>query len=310
MNKITIVGSINWDTNLRVPHLVRPGETIHAKEHYSAGGGKGANQAVAAQRAGSETYFIGAVGSDSMGESLLKQLQTEGINIAGVKTIANESTGQAFVTVDDSGENSITIYSGANFSFGVAEVQANQQLIIDSDFVIAQLETPLSATQAAFQLAHDHHVKTILNPAPAIDNLAPELLQLCDVIIPNETEAQTLTQIPVTDLTSARAAAKQLHQLGVPIVIITLGSQGAFLDDGQSSKLIPALKVNAVDTTAAGDTFIGAFSSVLQPDFSNLSAAILFGNQASALTVQRYGAQPSIPYQTEILQLSAKDVTD
>ncbi|UQS82900.1 ribokinase [Bombilactobacillus folatiphilus] len=304
MNTVTIVGSINLDNNLRVEQLVRPGETIHAKEHYTAGGGKGANQAVAACRAGSQTHFIGAVGDDAPGQMMRQMLQNEDIDVTGIQTIADQTTGQAFISVDDAGENNIIIYAGANFDFGVSEVQVQTVTIQKSDFVIAQFETSSEATIEAFKLAQASGVKTILNPAPAKAEIAPELLALTDIIIPNETEAQVITGVQVVDEASAKQAATALHALGVAVVIITVGAQGAYYDDGQTFALVPALKVHAVDTTAAGDTFIGALSSILHPDLSNLADAILLANQASSITVQRYGAQPSIPYQKEIEQLS------
>ncbi|MDF7639489.1 ribokinase [Lactobacillus sp. ESL0791] len=303
MNTVTIIGSINLDTNLRVERMVRPGETIHAKEHYSAAGGKGANQAMAAARCGTRTNFIGAVGNDLPGKQMLNLLKDEGINISGIQTIKDESTGQAFITVDDVGQNSITLYSGANYDFTVDDVAQNADLINSSDFVLAQFETPLAATLRGFQIAHEKGIKTILNPAPAIKEIPQELLEVTDMITPNETEAETITGVHVTDLASAKQAADKLHALGVSAVIITIGAKGAFYDFAGQSALVPAYKVKAVDTTAAGDTFIGAMVSQLKPDFSNLKAAINFANKASSLTVQSYGAQPSIPYKKEVEQI-------
>lgn len=303
MNKVTIIGSINLDTNLRVERMVKPGETIHAKEHYSAAGGKGANQAVAAARSGCVTSFIGAVGNDAPGSEMLNLLKQEKIDISGITTVNNESTGQAFISVDDQGQNSITIYAGANYDVNVKDIEQKSELIASSDFVIAQFETPVDATIRGFEIAHANGVRTILNPAPAMAKIPVELLKLTDMIAPNETEAETITQVHVTDEASARQAAAKLHELGVKAVIITIGSKGAFYDFNGQSELVPAFKVKAVDTTAAGDTFIGAMASLLKPDFSNLPEAIVFANKASSLTVQRYGAQPSIPYKKEILQV-------
>lgn len=300
MNKITVIGSINLDTNLRVHHMPKPGETIHATRHYSAAGGKGANQAVAAARSECEVNFIGGIGSDAVGKEMLDLLQKEGINTDGIKTVEQESTGQAFITVDDDGQNSITIYAGANYAFGPEDVLQNRSLIENSDFLVAQFETPVEATIKGFEIAHKAGVKTILNPAPAMTKIPAELLRLTDVITPNETEAATLTNIQVVDKESAQMAANALHEQGVSAVIITIGSKGAFYDYQNKSELIPAYKVKAVDTTAAGDTFIGVMASVLKPDFSNLKAAITFGNKASSITVQHYGAQPSIPYKKDI----------
>ncbi|MBC6361615.1 ribokinase [Lactobacillus apis] len=303
MNKVTVIGSINLDTNLRVAQMAKPGETIHAKEHYSAAGGKGANQAVAAARSGCAVSFVGAVGDDAPGKEMLALLKKENINLDGVKEVANESTGQAFITVDDSGQNSITIYSGANYAFDQDDIEQNSDLIAASDFVVAQFETPIEATIQGFKIACQNSAKTILNPAPAITEIPAELLQVTDIIIPNETEAATITGVEVVDEKSAKKAADKLHELGVSAVIITIGDKGAFYDFQDKQGLIPAFKVKAVDTTAAGDTFIGAMTSILKPDFSNLSDAITFANKASSLTVQGYGAQPSIPTKAEVEQV-------
>ncbi|KJY57268.1 Ribokinase [Lactobacillus kimbladii] len=300
MNKVTVIGSINLDTNLRVKQMPRPGETVHASEHYSAAGGKGANQAVAAARSGCEVSFIGGVGDDAPGKEMLGSLKREGINTQGIITAKKESTGQAFITVDDNGQNAITIYAGANYAFGPAEVEQNQDLIKDSDFLIAQFETPLAATIKGFEIANDAGVKTILNPAPGMAKNPADLLKLTDIITPNETEAETITGIKVTNEKTAQMAAVKLHNQGVKIVIITIGAKGAFYDYQNQRELVPAFKVKAVDTTAAGDTFIGAMTSILQPDLSNLKDAVLFANKASSITVQKYGAQPSIPYAKDI----------
>ncbi|MFW8054344.1 ribokinase [Vagococcus fluvialis] len=301
MNTITVIGSINLDTTLRVKEMPKPGETLHAKEHFTAGGGKGANQAVAAKRSGADTYFIGAVGNDGAGMMMNELLTHEEIDITGVSTLDNQSTGQAFITVDDSGENSIMIFSGANNSFTPEQVKKSSETIIKSDFLISQFESAMDSTVAAFNIARDNQVKTILNPAPAISEMPKDLLSVTDMIIPNETETEILTGIKVTDEASLKEAAKALHELGIEAVIITIGSKGAFYDVNGKSGIVPAFKVKAVDTTAAGDTFIGALSSVLKPDFSNIEEAITYGNKASSLTVQRFGAQPSIPYKNELV---------
>lgn len=301
MNTITVIGSINLDTTLRVSQMPKPGETLHAKEHFTAGGGKGANQAVAAKRSGAETYFIGAVGNDGAGMMMRDLLTHEEIDLTGVSTLDNQSTGQAFITVDDAGENSIMIFSGANNSFTPEQVKASTETICKSDFIISQFESAIDSTVEAFTIARNNQVKTILNPAPAISNMPKELLSVTDMIVPNETETEILTGIKVTDEKSLKEAADHLHALGIEAVIITIGSKGAFYDVNGKSGIVPAFKVKAVDTTAAGDTFIGALSSVIKADFSNIEEAITYGNKASSLTVQRFGAQPSIPYKNELV---------
>ena len=300
MNRVTVIGSINLDTNLRVRKMPKPGETVHATGHYSAAGGKGANQAVAAARSGCKVSFIGGVGNDAPGSEMLNLLKKEGINTSGIITAPDESTGQAFITVDDNGQNSITIYAGANYAFGPNEVVQNKALIANSDFLIAQFETPLEATIKGFEIAHAEGVTTILNPAPALAEIPADLLKLTDIITPNETEAETITGIKVIDEKTAQEAAAKIHKQGVATVIITIGAKGAFYDYQGQCALIPAFKVKAVDTTAAGDTFIGAMTSVLKPDLTNLKEAILFANKASSLTVQKFGAQPAIPFAKDI----------
>ncbi len=305
MNTVTVIGSINMDTTLRLTNMPKPGETMHAHEIFHAGGGKGANQAVAAKRSGARTSFIGGVGADSEGQQLLDLLTKENIDTSGIAEIQGATTGQAMIMVDAAGENSILIHAGANNAFHEQEVLKNKQLITNSDFIIAQFESSLDATILAFSIAKDAGKKTtILNPAPARETIPTELLEKTDIIIPNETETEIITGIRVTDHNSLVAAAEKLHELGIGTVIITLGSAGAFYHTEKEHGIVPAFKVDAVDTTAAGDTFIGALSSTLQPDLSNLKEAILYGNLASSVAVQSYGAQPSIPYR-EALEQSA-----
>lgn len=304
MNTVTVIGSINMDTTLRLTNMPKPGETMHAHEIFHAGGGKGANQAVAAKRSGARTSFIGGVGPDSEGQQLLDLLTKENIDTSGIAEIQGATTGQAMIMVDAAGENSILIHAGANNAFHEQEVLKNKQLITNSDFIIAQFESSLDATILAFSIAKDAGKTTILNPAPARETIPTELLEKTDIIIPNETETEIITGIRVTDHNSLVAAAEKLHELGIGTVIITLGSAGAFYHTEKEHGIVPAFKVDAVDTTAAGDTFIGALSSTLQPDLSNLKEAILYGNLASSVAVQSYGAQPSIPYR-EALEQSA-----
>lgn len=300
MKTITIIGSINLDRTIRVKKMPKPGETMHTKEIFSAGGGKGANQAVAARRSGAKTNFIGAVGNDEAGQMMTDLLNQEEIDLSAVATLDNQATGQAYIIVDDQGENSIMIHAGANNVFTPKHVNQHAAIIQESDFLITQFESAMDSTIAAFNIARKAGVKTILNPAPALEEVPKELLEVTDMIIPNETETEILTGITITDEASMKQAAEHLHQLGIEAVIITIGSKGAFYDVDGRSGIVPAFKVKAVDTTAAGDTFIGALSSILENDFSNLEEAIKYGNKASSLTVQRFGAQPSIPYKNEL----------
>lgn len=301
MNKITIVGSINLDTTIRTRQLPKPGETIHSKEMFTSGGGKGANQAIAAARNGGAVSFIGAVGNDPAGETLLELLRQDHVDITGIKKIDTARSGSAYVMVDDAAENSIIIYGGTNQMISDQQIEEQQALIESSDFLIAQFETNLTSVEKSFQLAKQAGVTTILNPAPARNVIPEAILRETDILIPNETELETISGVKVTNHEELLQAIRQVHEMGVATVIVTLGSKGAFysLKSGATG-FVPAFKVNAVDTTAAGDTFIGALATQLKADLSNIKEAITYGSKASSLTVQRYGAQPSIPYATEL----------
>lgn len=299
-NKVTIVGSINVDRILQIDQLPQPGETIRMQDFSIAAGGKGANQAVAAARSGAQTSFIGAVGQDLDGQMMLHKLRDNQVNTNAIEVMNSSATGQAYILLQATGQNSIIISAGANADVSADQVKANQALIAQADFVMAQFETPLAATIQAFEIAQANQTITILNPAPATEALSEELLQLTDIIVPNETEAANLTGIEITDETSMRAAADKFFAMGVKVVIITLGSRGVFIARAGFDKIIPAVTVTAVDTTAAGDTFIGSLASELNADFSNLEAAIVYANRASALTVQKLGAFPSIPTRAEV----------
>ncbi|MBQ0837897.1 ribokinase [Lactiplantibacillus pentosus] len=301
MNKVTVLGSLNVDSILRFKRFPKPGETLPLTGKSVAGGGKGANQAIAAARAGAQTTFIGKVGQDQEGTFMVQQLTESGVDDRFVQHSDAAATGSAFILLDASSENRILIDGGTNQLVTAEDVERAQSVIADSTFLIAQFETPIAATQRGFELARAAQQKTILNPAPATDAVPAELLAVTDLIVPNETETETLTGVHITDEASMVAGAQKLQALGVTNVIITVGSKGAFWMRGGEHGFVPAFKVDAVDTTAAGDTFIGALSSVLQPDFSNLAEAVRFANRASSLAVQKLGAQPSIPTQAEIV---------
>ncbi|MGK0605277.1 ribokinase [Enterococcus gilvus] len=300
MNKITVVGSINLDTTIRTEQFPKPGETIHSKEVFTNGGGKGANQAIAAARNGAQVNFIGAVGDDDGGKALVDLLEQDRINISGIDYLKSIKTGSAYVTVDDNGENSIVIYGGANQNISSEHILDNQELISSSDFLIAQLETNLSSIEKSFEIARDSSVLTILNPAPAPESLPKKIIQTTDILIPNEIELETISGNKITTEADLIKTANGIHDLGVRVLIVTLGENGSFYSVSEGIHgFIPAFKVNAVDTTAAGDTFIGALASKLSQDLSNIEEAIKYGSKAASITVQRYGAQPSIPYGTE-----------
>lgn len=306
MKKIVVVGSSNVDTTLHVKDFPKPGETINASEVTMAAGGKGANQAVAAAKSGAETQFISRVGEDSTGEFMLKQLKNYGVSLEYVQTTAGQNTGHAYITLNDNGQNDIIIDHGANYSLSVLDIDAASNLLGEVDCVIAQFETPLEATIEAFKLAKRQGAVTILNPAPAIKNIPQELLQLTDVITPNETESAAITGIEINEENDLKLSAAKLHEMGVSNVVITYGDKGAYISTAVAEKLVPAFKVSAVDTTAAGDTFLGFLAGNLNKDLTNIEQAAVIASRASSIAVQRLGAQPSIPTAKEVKDLMEK----
>lgn len=304
-NKVVVLGSINVDTTYHVERFPQPGETISAKSKSSAPGGKGANQAVAAVRSGAQTSFIGAVGSDNEGNYMLEALKENQIDTHHILVDKYHGTGTAAVTLDANGQNDIMIYGGANQAMTKDVLDGIDDVLDDADFLISQFETPQEVTLEAFKLAKQHGVTTILNPAPAHD-IIPELLKYTDVIAPNESECALLTGIEIADEDSMLKSAEYFQSRGVKHLLITLGSKGVFYATPDAHGLVPAFKVKAVDTTAAGDTFIGALSSQLKDDLSNVADALVYAQRASSLTVQQMGAMPSIPTADQVKAALAK----
>ncbi|KRN75241.1 hypothetical protein IV73_GL000398 [Weissella kandleri] len=300
---ITVLGSTNIDKVVSVPRFATSGETLHTPNHQvEAMGGKGLNQGVAVARSGVKTNMITKVGKEL---DLSKNMNVENLSTEHVMLSEGEETGQAYITVsEETGDNIIHIYGGANADMTAADVRAHAEAIAESDFVIAQLETPMETVIEGFKIARENGVKTILNPAPMpeMGGLPAELLSLTDIIVPNEHETFILTGIEVTDEHSMLHNAAYYFERGIDTVIITIGSEGSFyMRDNGDEGIVPAFKVNAVDTTAAGDTFIGATATRLNKDLDNLAEAMRYGSAASSLTVSRAGAQPSIPTEAEVL---------
>lgn len=304
MNKISVLGSINMDMVLNIDKMPKVGETIFSNGLHSIPGGKGANQAIAAKRLGAIVYMIAKVGNDSNGQILKQKLIKNDINTEYVFVDEEKPTGTAVILVDNKANNSIIVAPAANMNINLHEIDKSQEAIKNCEILIAQFETPIETTLRAFKKAKQLSKITILNPAPAKE-ISEELLKYCDVIVPNETEAQYLTGIEIKDLTSAKQAAGKFLEKGVKYVIITLGANGAALISKDKAEIVPAYKVNAVDTTAAGDTFIGGFSAKLDIkkfDFESVKQAVKFGNKCSSIAVKREGAQPSIPYLNEVIE--------
>ncbi|MDO1605222.1 ribokinase [Lactobacillus sp. YT155] len=300
MKKVVVLGSTNVDTILKVDRFPLPGETMKMEDKAQAGGGKGANQALAATRLGAQTSFISRVGDDGAADFMLETFKKDGMNTDHIIASQTAGTGQAFIIVENNGQNSIMIYGGANSEVSAADIEAAQDVIKDADILIAQFEVPMEAIVAAFKVAKENNVKTILNPAPATADIPTELIKMSDIIVPNETEAQLITGIEVTNRASMDQAAGKLLEMGAGAVIITVGSTGSYYDTGEATGFVNAFKVKAVDTTAAGDTFIGAFSTKINDDLSNIEEAMTFANKASSIAVQTSGAQVSIPYENNV----------
>ena len=295
---IVVVGSSNTDMIIRVPRIPRAGETLLGGEFFTAAGGKGANQAVGAARAGGKVAFIARVGKDAFGDQAIAGLRRDGVDVRYVFRDKRAASGVALIFVAKDGENSIAVAGGANAKLSPADVKKASSVIGSAELLVAQLETPLATVAAAAQAAVKARVPVILNPAPARP-LANSLLKLISVLTPNETEAELLTGIKVTDDAAAARACSALRSRGVRTVILTLGQRGAFLADADGQRLVPGFRVKSVDSTAAGDVFNGALSVALAEGKTVLDA-VRFANAAAALSVTRPGAQPSAPSRADI----------
>ncbi|RKY07312.1 MAG: ribokinase, partial [Planctomycetota bacterium] len=255
--KIVVVGSSNTDMIIRVPWIPKPGETILGGKFSTAPGGKGANQAVAAARAGGDVAFIARVGNDMFGSEAIKGFVADEINIEHVIKDTTDPSGVASIFVDKNGENSIAVAGGANANLSPADIEAAEKTIASADILVMQLEIPIETVTAAAMMAHAGGVKVILNPAPA-QPLTDDLLKIVSILTPNETEAELLTGIGVEDEGDARKAAEALLGRGVSTVLVTLGENGVIIATADGMKKVDAFKVDPVDTTAAGDVFNGA----------------------------------------------------
>ncbi|HZZ20989.1 MAG TPA: ribokinase [Opitutaceae bacterium] len=297
-SRILVVGSSNTDMIVQLKRLPGPGETVINGIFSTAPGGKGANQAVGAARAGGSVTFIARVGSDDFGASALANLARDGIDVSNVVRDPKAPSGVAFIFVASGGENSIAVASGANDQLSVADVKRSSAVFRKSGIMLVQLETPLATVAAAVGLAAKSGATVILNPAPA-RALPASLLRKVSILTPNEHEAELLTGIKVTDGPSAAKAAEALLGMGVGTVIMTLGKRGAYIATGGLREWMQGFKVKAVDTTAAGDIFNGALAVALGEGLV-LSDAVRFAQAAAAISVTSAGAQPSAPTRAEI----------
>lgn len=311
---ITVIGSINMDLVVTADKAPEAGETVMGTGFRQIPGGKGANQAVAAARSGAETAMVGRVGRDSFGETILRGLREDLSDTSHIQRMDGVPTGIAAILVDGKGQNRITVVSGANFTFTADDIDAIRPLIARSHVLLLQLEIPLEAVFRALVVAKEEGVCSILNPAPAIE-LPPAIYGCVDLLTPNESELSILTGLPAGTRPQRIEAARKLIGLGLPSLIVTLGSEGS-LSINQTGEIrhVPAYPVDALDTTAAGDCFNGALACQIDrmiaesgqrtsrfvPTPEQLAVAIDFATKASAISVTRAGAQPSLPYRREI----------
>jgi ribokinase len=302
MADILVVGSLNADLVVRAPRFPEPGETISGEDLQIIPGGKGANQAVAAARQGISVAMTGRVGNDSFGPELIDNLKHNQVNSDHVQVDPESATGTAIIVVDASGQNSIVLSPGGNGRVGATDLE--RVSFADYRLLLLQLEIPIEAVLAAARRAKESGLRVLLNPAPA-GALPEELISLPDFLVPNESELSLLTGKPVSDISSAATAARKLLELRARNVIVTLGANGALIVNKEGTQHVPSFKVDAVDTTAAGDAFIGGFASALLQDRS-LEEAVRYGCACGALAATKFGAQPSLPTRAEVEKLLAQ----
>lgn len=300
---VLVIGSSNTDLAIQMDRLPKPGETVLGGRFTTAAGGKGANQAVAAARAGGAVTFVARIGRDVFGDRAIAGFMVDDINVDHVIRDPSTPSGVALILIDRAGENSIAVAPGSNSRLAPADLNQARKQFQRAGAIVLQLETPLETVRAALKLADGRGVRVILNPAPA-QTLPGSLLRRVSVLTPNESEAKLLTGVTVNSPTAAARAASKLLFAGVENVIITMGSRGAYVAGKDGRQMVSGYKVKAKDTTAAGDVFTGALAVALAEGRSLFDAA-RFANAAAALSVTRLGAQPSAPTRKEIESLLA-----
>jgi len=303
---IVVIGSSNTDMVIKAEHLPAPGETILGGKFFMNPGGKGANQAVAAARLGGNVTFITKTGNDIFGKQSVQLLEEEGINTSLIISDPLNPSGVAMITVDKNGENCIVVASGSNAALTPINLYNAKEKIEAAFIVLMQLEIPVATVEHVIAVAAAANVKVVLNPAP-VCALSDDLLQYVSIITPNETEAQMLTGIVITDDESVKKAAQILYEKGIETVIITLGPRGAMVLNKEDCVIIQAPKVVAVDTTAAGDVFNGALVVSLS-EGNDILTATAFACKAAAISVTRMGAQTSAPYKNELRTMKFNEV--
>lgn len=295
---IIVVGSLNMDLVINAENIPRPGETVLGNGFKQIPGGKGANQADAVAKLGADVAMVGAVGDDSFGQALTESLRRDQVDVSHVTKKPGVPTGVAAIIVEKSGNNAITVASGANFELMEADVDYADEVFERGDILLTQLESPLDTVIHALKKARKHEIRTILNPAPGRE-LPDEIYPLIDVITPNETELEILTGLPVSSLEEIEKASNVLLHKGIKDVLVTLGSNGALHVTEHEVRHHKGHQVKAVDTTAAGDCFNGAVAVGLS-EGKDLSSSITFAMAAAALSVTRHGAQTSLPMRADV----------
>jgi ribokinase len=303
---VLIIGSSNMDLNIYSQRFPKPGETVTGGVYKQFLGGKGANQAVGSVRSGSKTFFIGKVGIDAFGNDMISQLENEGVNTEHVIRDPHESSGVAFILIDETGENMISVAPGANFKLTPEEVQANSEVIKNAKCLIVQMEIPIETIEEIFKIAKQGEVIKILNPAP-LKPISLSILNNIDIIIPNEGELLQLhSLLKLKELVGNSEdriiqASKDISRFGIKTIITTLGNKGCILYDAADNRIteVPAFKVQAIDTVGAGDCFNGVVASKLcQGD--NILTSVKYATAAASIAITRQGAQASMPYLNEI----------
>jgi len=298
MADIVVVGSLNMDITVRVPHIPKVGETILATEIHHNGGGKGANQAIAAARLGSSVAMIGKVGKDKNGYALLKGFMSENIDITGLE-FSEDITGTAFINLSNEGDNNIVVYPGANKDVDIAQIDRNRNIIENSKVCVMQMEIPYEVIKYVTDICYEKGIKVVFNPAPATGEIDDDMIKKCYVLIPNETELFLLVGEDKPSLDKVDEAIDKLLKRGAKNVIVTLGDKGCIYCNGTKKVSFESKKVKAVDTTAAGDSFIGAIVTGLV-EGKTIEESIEFATYAAALAVTKLGAQNSLPTRQEV----------
>jgi ribokinase len=298
---ITVIGSLNMDFVNYVNRMPRSGETVIGKDFQQIPGGKGANQADTIAKLGVPVKMVGGIGDDIIGKKLLASLQRDGVDVSGIVIFENVSTGVATINVDDAGNNLIIVAPGANYRLLPEHVQDLKEAIVASKIIVCQLEIPLETVQCFLKFAKELGIITILNPAPAM-NLDDELLSCVDLLIPNETELELLSDLPIRNEAEIITAAQTMIKRGVKEVIVTVGAKGCVYVNSNGSRVFKAYQVDVLDTTAAGDSFIGAMAVAINGG-KTIEDAIVFAMAVAALTVTKKGAQSSLPYRHEVEEL-------